>query len=162
MQHCPSIFLENFAWISNQTPTPKNSAVCHPSEMSMATLERLAVPNPRPGQSKEVVLENNETKVASELHQAEKRRYASWIRSIRVRLQLVLQKKTPILEASSHSDTASQIVSNSASNTTSGSHVQNLPEDQWVREVPVSLPGVYSLPGSSMFVALPTEIPVPQ
>ncbi|KAK1757320.1 major facilitator superfamily domain-containing protein [Echria macrotheca] len=72
------------------------------------------------------------------------------------------EKKPPILEALSHSDTASQVVSNSTSNTTSRSHAQNLPEDQWIKEVSVSLPGVYSLPGSNIFVALPTEIPVPR
>lgn len=130
----------------------------------MATLERFRFR--RPITRKEignitVILDGRHQKTSlndSESQRTEAQRDETWIRGVKVKLQLIFQRgsseQNPALV-----DIVDSATTDAGGNTTSKDVDQQ--QSQWTSEVPVSSSKVYCIPKTNIFVGLPSEIPVP-
>ncbi|GAB1317749.1 hypothetical protein MFIFM68171_07959 [Madurella fahalii] len=127
-------------------------------------MERLRIRKPTATNLPSILVNGRATEdriSSAERQQTDVRRHESWIRELKVRLQLVLRRVSPDGGSPATSDTPSKVTSNAASNSASESRSQEQHENQWIEEVAVSSEKVYCIPDSNIFVALPNQIPVP-
>ena len=137
---------------------------CFHVNIPMATLERFRFR--RPITRKEignitVILDGRHQKTSlndSESQRTEAQRDETWVRGIKVKLQLIFQRgsseQNPALV-----DIVDSATTDAGGNTTSKDVDQQ--QSQWTSEVPVSSSKVYCIPKTNIFVGLPSEIPVP-
>ena len=134
----------------------------------MATLERLRIRKLRPHEVSGVVLSgavksdiDKKSIVETAAQQAERQQTESWIRALKVKLRLVLQSGQPNSVTEDSSAPAQEITNAEPRNLPiEETHLQEA--TKWNVEVAVSSEKVYCIPKTKTFVALPTEIPVPQ
>ncbi|KAK1830588.1 hypothetical protein QBC39DRAFT_372631 [Podospora conica] len=136
----------------------------------MATLERLRIRKPRPQQVNGVVrngpgaiksIEETKRVIETLAQQAERQQTESWIRALKVKLRLVLQSGQPALNSVTGDGRIPAQETTIAEPNLATADAQTQDATKWNVELPLSSEKLYCIPQTNIFVALPTEVPVP-